>query len=155
MKKNKGYQQRNTTDQNRSSPNFESSNKSIVLFDGFCNLCSWAVRFILKRDVKDIFRFASLQSKTGKQYLSEYNISEDFDKSVILISNNSIYLKSEAALRIAKNLRGLWFLLYYLIVIPKPIRDYIYTIISKYRYKWFGKRTSCFFADKNYRYKFL
>jgi len=131
------------------------STKSIVLFDGFCNLCSLSVLFILKRDSKDYFNFSSLQSTTAKEILSKKNLPKDYEKSIILIQNKSIYFKSDAALRIAKKLNGLWFLLFYLIIIPKPIRDYFYMLISKYRYKWFGKRNSCFIADINFSHKFL
>lgn len=129
--------------------------KNIILFDGFCNLCSWSVKFILKRDKKDIFRFASLQSETGKRILSEFKLPVDFEKSVVLIENNSVYFNSEAALRISKNLRHLWPLLFVLILVPKFVRDSIYNFIAKNRFKWFGQRNSCYSPEKNYDYKFL
>lgn len=130
-------------------------NKNIVLFDGFCNLCSWSVNFIIKRDNKDIFRFASLQSETGKQILSEFKLPVDFEKSVVLIENNSVYFNSEAALRISKNLRHLWPLIYVLIIIPRFLRNFVYILIARNRFKWFGKRDTCHIPTTDYSYKFL
>lgn len=129
--------------------------KKIILFDGLCNLCSWSVNFILNRDKKDIFRFASIQSETAKQILSKFKLPVDFEESVILIENNSVYFKSEAALRISKNLRHLWPLLFVLIIVPRFVRDSIYNFIAKNRFKWFGKKESCYTPEKNYNYKFL
>lgn len=132
-----------------------SIQKKTILFDGFCNLCSWSIHFILKRDKYDLFRFASLQSEKGIQILTQFGIAENMDKSVVLIENNRVYIKSEAALRIAKKLKGAWPLLYVFIVIPKSLRDYVYMIISKNRFSWFGKRDTCYFPDKNFDDKFL
>ena len=130
-------------------------NKGIVLFDGYCNLCSGSVKFILKRDKNDYFRFASLQSEIGMQVLSAHKIPKTLNKSVILIENNSVYYKSTAALQIVKKLKGLWFLLYFFIIVPIQIRDSIYMIFSKNRFKWFGKRKTCFIAESVYDSKFL
>ena len=130
-------------------------NKGIVLFDGYCNLCSWSVQFIIKRDSKDYFRFISLQSEIGNRIIQEFNLLVGFDKSVVLVENNSIYFKSTAALRITKKLKGLWPLSYVFIIIPKFIRDSIYEIISKNRFKWFGKKPECFVPEINIKYKFL
>ncbi len=130
-------------------------NKGIVLFDGYCNLCSGSVTFILKRDNKDYFRFTSIQSEIGQQYLSDIKISTELNNSVILIEDDRVYYKSNAALRIAKKLKGLWFLLYAFIIIPSPIRDVIYMLISKNRYKWFGRKTECFLPEEKSKHYFL
>lgn len=130
-------------------------NKGIVIFDGYCNLCAWSVQFIMKRHKKDYFRFASLQSATGKQIIERFKIPFDTAESVVLIENESIYYKSTAALRIAKRLRSLWPLSYFFIVVPKIIRDYIYTVIAKNRFKWFGKRTECYLPKNDEQDLFL
>lgn len=129
--------------------------KGIILFDGYCNLCSWSVHFIIKRDVKDHFRFASLQSDVSYQLLSKLKVSGDFNQSVVLVEGNSVYFESNAALQITKRLRHLWPLLYILIIIPRPIRDTIYRFIAKNRYKWFGKKNSCYMPIEDLSYKFL
>ena len=130
-------------------------NNGIVFFDGFCNLCSWSVQFIIKRDSKDYFRFASLQSEIAIEILSTFSISESFDKSVVLIENQKIYFKSDAALRIARRLNKYWKYLYYLIYFPRFIRNFVYDLIAKNRFRWFGKKKSCFIPEENLIGKFL
>ncbi|MFO7828995.1 MAG: DCC1-like thiol-disulfide oxidoreductase family protein [Bacteroidales bacterium] len=130
-------------------------NKGIVLFDGYCNLCSWSVQFIIRRHKNDYFRFASLQSATGRQIIDRFKIPPNTAESVVLIENGSVYFKSTAALRIAKRLSGLWPLSYGFIIVPKIIRDYIYTIIAKNRFKWFGNRTECYLPKNNEQKLFL
>jgi len=133
----------------------QSANKAIILFDGYCNLCSWAVRFIIKRDIKDYFRFASQQSETCKKLIETFNLWANDKQSVILIENNSVYLKSDAALRIVKKLRHLWPLAYVFIIIPKFIRDYMYECVARNRFNWFGKRNTCYIPRDNEQIKFL
>jgi len=130
-------------------------NKGIVLFDGYCNLCSWAVQFIIKRHKKDYFRFLSLQSARGMQLVDRFKVPFPPNESFVLIENETIYTKSTAALRIAKKLTGLWPLSYSFIVVPKFIRDYIYSVIAKNRFKWFGKRTECYLPEKDEQELFL
>lgn len=130
-------------------------NKGIVLFDGYCNLCSWSVQFIIKRDKNDYFRFVPLQSEIGKNLLDKFKLPVNFENSVILIENENIYFKSDAALRIVKNLNKYWKHLYYFIYIPKFIRDFLYDIIAKSRFKWFGKHTDCYLPSNEEKEKFL
>ena len=117
---------------------------SIILFDGVCNLCNASVQFVIKHDKKKCFLFASLQSDAATKILLQLNQKsfENFN-SIVLIENEVVYFKSDAALRIAKNLNGLIKLCYIFIIIPKPLRDGIYNYIAKNRYKWYGKKESC------------
>ena len=126
----------------------------IILFDGECNFCDKSVQFIMKRDPKGLFKFASLQSEIGKELLRKYNAPMDID-SFVLIEDNQCYMKSSAALRVCKNLKGAWKLLYCLFIVPKPLRDYVYRIIAKNRYKWFGKKESCKLPSSEERKRFL
>src|SRR5262245_44838144 len=98
---------------------------AVVLFDGVCNLCTGSVQFILKRDPKAYFRFASLQSPAGQRLLNAYVLPAQSLESVILIEDQRLYKRSDAALRIARHLSGLWPLLTLLLFIPRPIRDAI------------------------------
>ncbi|HEY9116253.1 MAG TPA: DCC1-like thiol-disulfide oxidoreductase family protein [Roseivirga sp.] len=129
--------------------------QDILLFDGVCNLCNSSVNFIIDHDPKENFKFAALQSKFGRQKLSElgYN-QEDFD-SLVLLSGDKVYKKSSAALRIAKKLSGLYPLLYVFIIIPPFIRHGAYDIIAKNRYKWWGKRDSCRMPTPELRARFV
>jgi len=136
-------------------PSDYEGEKGIILFDGYCNLCSWSVHFIIKRDVQDHFRFGSLQSETGSYFLKKFKLADNFNQSVALIEDEAIYFKSDAALRIAKRLRHCWPILFILIVIPTSIRDSVYDFIAKNRFNWFGRKETCFVPKKDFSYKFL
>ncbi|WP_318508794.1 thiol-disulfide oxidoreductase DCC family protein [Bacillus sp. T3] len=127
---------------------------NIILFDGLCNFCDHSVQFIIKRDNKAIYKFTSIQSDVGQKILQKYKVPTNVD-SLILISNNKYYTKTSAALRICKNLKGGWQLLQCLLIVPKPIRDFFYTILSKNRYKWFGRKESCTIPSPELRKRFL
>ncbi|MGE0561208.1 MAG: thiol-disulfide oxidoreductase DCC family protein [Flavobacteriales bacterium] len=130
------------------------TDKHIVLFDGTCNFCNFWVNFVIKRDKNDVFRFASLQSDTGQSLSVKFQVSNEVD-SVVFIKNGQVYIKSDAALELVRDLSGLWFLLFGFKIVPTFIRDWIYDIVAKYRYKWFGKQL-CEIAPKNEnKHKFL
>ncbi|GMV90363.1 MAG: thiol-disulfide oxidoreductase [Candidatus Hydrogenedentota bacterium] len=127
----------------------------VLLFDGVCNLCNGAVQFIIKRDTDAQFRFASLQSDAGQALLNQHDLpTEDFD-TMVYIEGDTVYTKSTAGLRIARRLGGLWPLLYAFIVIPRPIRDAVYGVIVRNRYRWFGKRDDCMVPTPDLRARFL
>lgn len=129
--------------------------KPIILFDGVCNLCNASVQFIIKRDSKKIFLFSSLQSDASQDILLQYNLEKlDFD-TIILLDNGIIYDKSTAILKIIRKLSGFYKLGYIFIIVPKFIRDYVYKIISKNRYKWFGKRDACMIPTEELKLRFL
>jgi len=130
--------------------------KHIVLFDGVCNFCNDSVRFIIKRDRKDLYRFASLQSKLGQELTAERGIDTENVDSIILIQpGEAYYLKSDAALRIAKNLKGLYPALFIFFYLPRGLRDFFYDIIARNRYKWFGKKEACPMPSAHEQAKFL
>lgn len=127
----------------------------LILFDGVCNLCNASVQFIIKRDKKGIFRFASLQSDFAQQLLENFDTPEPKTDSVIYICGNKLYTRSSAALRIAKKLNAPWPGLYVFIVIPPFIRNLIYDLIARNRYKWFGKKESCMVPGPELKSRFL
>lgn len=128
--------------------------KHIILFDGECNLCSFWVNYVIKKDEKDLFRFTSLQSERGKTLLLKYKVDSVID-SVVLIENEKIYIKSTAAFRILKTLGGFKSMFYGLVIVPRVFRDFIYDVIAKYRYQWFGKGDCEFIPNQNMKNKFL
>jgi predicted DCC family thiol-disulfide oxidoreductase YuxK len=130
-------------------------NKKIVLFDGVCNLCSNSVQFILKRDKKNQFLFGSLQGKAGQEYLAKFNLPANTFNSFMLVEGDTLYTRSAAALRMLKYLGGGWPLLYAFIIIPKFIRDGVYNLVAKNRYKWFGKKEACWIPAPALKAKFL
>ncbi|MEG6589209.1 thiol-disulfide oxidoreductase DCC family protein [Paenibacillus barengoltzii] len=130
-------------------------NEHVILFDGVCHLCQGAVKFIIKHDPAGRFRFASLQSQAGSRLLQAAGAHEKSLDSVVLIENGTYYIRSAAALRIARGLRYPWPLLYALIVIPKGLRDAVYQFIAKHRYRWFGKDETCLVPTRELKERFL
>jgi predicted DCC family thiol-disulfide oxidoreductase YuxK len=116
--------------------------ENILLFDGFCILCSRLVNFITKRDKKAKFLFISLQSASGQALLKKFGLPTDNFDSVVYISSDKYFLKSSAILHLLKELGGIWKLFFVFIIVPNFIRDFIYKIIAKTRYKIFGRHNS-------------
>ena len=130
--------------------------KKIILFDGVCNLCNGAVQFIIKRDKKDVFRYAALQSEIGEQLVTERGIDISKVDSIILIEpGRAYYTKSDAALEIAQGFGGFWKALALFTWIPKTFRDAIYDWVARNRYKWFGKKDVCMIPTPELQAKFL
>jgi len=125
----------------------------IVLFDGVCNFCNSSVQFIINRDPLGKFQFASQQSDIGEKLMAQHH-SPDTD-SIVYIEDGKVYTKSTAALRIAKQLSGAWPACFSFILIPSPIRNTVYDLIAKNRYRWFGKRDSCMIPPPSIRKRFL
>ncbi len=128
---------------------------SIILFDGVCNLCNGAVQFVIKHDKQKHFMFASLQSDAGQQLLKQHQLPQQNFNSFILIENNKAFIKSTAALMVAKQLSGIIKLLYGFIIVPPFIRNSVYNFIAKNRYKWFGKKDTCMMPTQNLTSRFL
>jgi predicted DCC family thiol-disulfide oxidoreductase YuxK len=127
----------------------------VILFDGVCNLCSSSVQYVIKHDPAHIFRFASLQSPFAAKILSLYNTPSNTYDSFILFANNKIYTRSTAALLVVRKLKGFIKLLYAFVIVPRFIRDAIYKMIAKNRYKWFGKKTECWLPTNELQNLFL
>lgn len=129
--------------------------KAIVLFDGVCNLCQSSVQLIVQHDKQAYFQFASLQSEIGKSLLAQHHINIAKTDSIVLIDNDKAYTHSTAALRIAKQLDGLFKLLYVFIIIPTPFRNLVYNLIARNRYQWFGKKEQCWLPSPELKNRFL
>jgi len=130
------------------------NDKQIILFDGVCNLCNKSVQFILKRDKERKFHFASLQSGFGQTLLNQFNLSLNDFNSFILFQKGKIFTKSTGALKIFSQLKGWkWVKIFWLI--PRFIRDWVYGIIARNRYKWFGKTEECIIPAPECKERFL
>ncbi|MGA2298102.1 MAG: thiol-disulfide oxidoreductase DCC family protein [FCB group bacterium] len=128
---------------------------NIVLFDGFCNLCNGFVQFIIKRDREKKFIFASIQSTKGQSLLKQYCLQTDYLDTIVYIKGHTFTIKSSAVLNVLKNLDGVWKLFFVLIIIPKFFRDFVYKIISKKRYKLFGRSDNCMVPSPDIKNRFL
>ncbi|MCB9285555.1 MAG: thiol-disulfide oxidoreductase DCC family protein [Lewinellaceae bacterium] len=131
------------------------SNQSIILFDGVCNLCNGFVQFIIQRDPKRRFRYASLQSETGQSLLREVGLPADEINTVVLIEGKKGYTHSDVALRVARRMGGLWPVFTVFYVIPRPVRNAVYNWVARNRYRWFGKREACMVPTPELKSLFL
>ena len=127
----------------------------VILFDGVCNLCNSAVQFIIRRDKKETFRFASLQSSLGRKLLGQHPRRTSPQETIILFKNNKVYDRSTAALEIAKELPGAWPAFYIFMILPKFLRDSLYNLIARNRYRWFGKKDECMIPTAEVKNRFL
>lgn len=130
------------------------NDKPVILFDGVCNLCSGSVQFILKRDKEKKFLFASLQSSYGQSILKQFGLPANTFNSFILFEEGKIFIRSTAALKIFPQLKGWkWVKIFW--AVPRFIRDAVYNLIAKNRYKWFGKKNECWLPTPELKKRFL
>lgn len=132
------------------------AHKKIILFDGVCNLCDGIVQFVIRRDRKDVFRFAPLQSATGKEILHRIGLDPSETDSIVLYEpGRSYHLKSSAALEIASDLGGLYPLFSVFKIVPLSLRNAVYDWVARNRYRWYGKKATCMVPTDAMRMKFL
>ena len=130
--------------------------KKLVLFDGVCNLCNSTVTCIIKRDKKDTFRFAPLQSAIGEEVIKKYKIDTSKTDSILLYSHEKgLSYKSTAALKIANGLGFPQNLMSIFFIVPPFIRNWVYDYIAKNRYKWYGRKESCMIPTPELKSKFI
>lgn len=130
--------------------------KKIILFDGVCNLCNASVQFVIKHDKKDVFRFAALQSELGLKIIKHIGIDITNTDSIVLYEpGKAYYYKSEAALLIIKEFGGIYTMLRILTLFPKFLSNFVYDLVAKNRYRWYGKQESCMIPTPELAAKFL
>lgn len=116
----------------------------ILIYDGDCGLCNRAVDYILKHDVQGQFRFVANGSTIGKSILKQYGLATDPPpQTMVVIANNKHFTKSEAALMIARILGGRHKIMGICWLVPGFLRNVVYDLIARNRYRWFGKKTTC------------
>ena len=127
----------------------------VILFDGVCNFCNSTINFVIKKNKKQNLFFTPLQSETGQKLLQQYNLPLNDMESFVFIENEKAHTQSTAALKVCRYLKGLWPMCYGFIIVPKFIRDGIYSWIAKNRYKWFGVRRECMIPTPDVKERFL
>ena len=130
----------------------------LLLFDGVCNLCNAVVQWVLARDLKEQFRFASLQSEVARRALTRAGSGTTIDPlpdSIVLIDEDGIHTRSSAALRVARRLGFPYSLAAAAVLLPRPVRDAIYSLIARNRYRWFGRRDTCMTPSTELAARFL
>ena len=134
---------------------FHDDSDPILLFDGVCLLCNRIIKEVITRDSEGIIRFASLQSKEGLKLIKKVGLTNFSLDTVVLVEGGNVFTKSDVLLRIFRYLDGNWPYLYHLINIPKFIRDPIYNMIARNRYRWFGKKDTCMLPKPEWEERFL
>lgn len=130
--------------------------KKIILFDGVCNLCDSSIQFIIKHDKKDIFRFVALQSEIGLEIIKHIGIDTSKIDSILLYEpGKAYYYKAEAALKIAKELGGIYTAISWFSILPNFLTNTVYDYIARNRYKWYGKKEACMIPTPELKAKFL
>ena len=129
--------------------------QGVILFDGVCNFCNRSINIILKHDKDNYFQFAPSQSNAAIDFIQQYRIDQKAIASVILIDNEKVYTKTDAVIQIAMHLSGWPKSLRLLKFIPKPFRDFGYSLIANNRYRIFGKKASCMIPEDAIRDRFL
>lgn len=125
----------------------------IVFFDGVCNLCQGSVRYLIKHDKKGVLKFASLQGNYAKDFVNETKIQSM--QSILFFDGKMLYKKSTAVLKLSRLLGGWHQLLLLGYILPRFVRDWLYNIVAKNRYRWFGKKDQCMLPSKGFENRFL
>jgi predicted DCC family thiol-disulfide oxidoreductase YuxK len=131
------------------------ASRPVVIFDGICNFCNGAVNFIIRRDPKGLFSFTPMQSQIGRMLIDKYGATAVGLDTFLLIKDGKCYERTDAAFEIAKDLTGYWYLLNGLKVIPRRIRDSLYSMFARNRYSLCGRRDACMVPTANLRSRFL
>lgn len=129
--------------------------KHVILFDGFCVLCNSSVHWLLRHDKRLQFLFAPLQSEAGKELSGKYNLPDKIETVIMLSPNGKVFTHSDVTLEAFKILGGGYRVLSWLLIIPKGFRDWVYRIVAKNRYRWFGKKETCMMPDPKWKDRFL
>ena len=127
----------------------------VIIFDGICNLCCGWVQYLIRRDKTMKFRFVSFQSETGQKLLNQVHENDNMNESIIYLKENKSFRESSAVLEILTDIGGVWKLIAVLKLIPKPIRNKLYQLIAKKRYRYFGKRATCLLPTPVNKKRFL
>ncbi len=132
-----------------------TSGGAVVLFDGTCGFCEASVRFIATRDPHDYFRFGASQSPRAADVLAAHGLTREQTKSIVLIEDGQVYLRSTASLRIARRLRFPWNLAGVFLLVPRPLRDAVYAVVARVRKRLAGTSNACEIPPPEIRRKLL
>ena len=121
----------------------------LVIYDGVCNFCNGAVSFIIKRDKSERFIFSPMQSDYAQAIIREKSVETVGVDTFMLVKNGQVYLWSDAALEITRDLTGFWSLLRVFTILPSGFRDVFYKLFARNRIRLFGGTTQCQIPDKH------
>jgi predicted DCC family thiol-disulfide oxidoreductase YuxK len=128
---------------------------NLILFDGVCNLCSALVQFVIRHDRAAKFRFAAIQSEVGKEIFQSHGLDPADVQTFVFISDGEMLVRSDAAIEVVSRFGGAWRILRVFQFAPRGIRDWIYSVIARNRYRWFGRKAVCMIPAPEIKERFL
>jgi predicted DCC family thiol-disulfide oxidoreductase YuxK len=128
---------------------------SLVLFDGVCNLCSALVQFVIRHDPAAKFRFAAIQSEIGREIFQSHGLDPADLQTFVFISDGKMYVRSDAAIEVVSRFGGAWRFFTVFRLVPRVARDWIYSVIARNRYRWFGRKDVCMIPTPEIKERFL
>jgi len=133
----------------------DTRGKTLVLFDGVCNLCNSTVRFIIKRDPAARFSFASLQTSAARSILTKFGLEPDASDTIVVVDEGRVFFRSDAVLKIMQRLGGIWSVMTALRIFPRQWRDGLYNFVARRRYGFFGRSEQCSVPNDDLRSRFI
>ena len=127
----------------------------IIVFDGDCVLCSSWVRFLLRHDRDARYRFAAMQTRAGRALLVAHGLDPDDPSSFLLVDGEQAWKDTDAIRRVVAGLGGIWRLAHALALLPRGLRDRVYRLVARNRYRWFGRNEACFLPTPEQRARFI
>jgi len=119
-------------------------NARVIVFDGICNVCSGWVRFLERRRIEPPFKLIPMQSEEGKLLLGDYGIDPEDPTTFLVLDQGRQFTQSDGAIHIIAALGGLWSIFGAARGLPKAWRDSLYRLLARNRYRWFGRRSTCY-----------
>jgi predicted DCC family thiol-disulfide oxidoreductase YuxK len=121
--------------------------QKVILFDGHCVLCSANARFVLRHDRRRRFRLAAAQSEAGEALQARHRLNRDALETIAVIDGGEVLTESDAVIAIAAGLGWPWRAAAAARLVPHVLRDPLYRWIARNRYRWFGRRETCWRPD--------
>jgi predicted DCC family thiol-disulfide oxidoreductase YuxK len=119
----------------------------LMVFDGYCHLCSGWARFLRRHPVAPPFRLVAMQSDAGRTLLIAHDIDPVDPTTFLVIEGNRVLRESDAALHVVAALGGAWRMLGIVRLLPRSLRDALYRLLARNRYRWFGRRAVCYLPE--------
>lgn len=129
--------------------------RPLIVFDGFCGLCSRLVRFVLRHDKIATYRFVAAQTPLGTALFQHYGLDADDYDTFILLRDGRGHFVSDAAIEMAHQLAWPWSWSPVLRMVPKVLRDWVYLLIARNRMHFFGRAEACYLPAPEVRGRFL
>jgi predicted DCC family thiol-disulfide oxidoreductase YuxK len=126
-------------------PSFDSATDSrIIVFDGICHVCTGGVRFLARHRIEPPFELIPMQSSAGKALLTQHGIDPEDPTTFLVLDRGLVLTQSDASIHLMRAIGGLWRLVVVARLIPRSWRDWLYRLLARNRYRWFGRRSTCY-----------